>query len=109
MTKSNLILKYPELDLFGKIYGLAPVQAEGTINGYPFYFWAKRDTWSFSISKHSEIYPVNIQDMESGIKYGFYKEAEYGKKGTYSASFMDTKQAEKLIVECCEEFKNTID
>ena len=94
-----------ELDLVGKIYGLAPVQAEGTFEGNSFYFWAKRDEWSFSISEHSEIDPVDIQKSEDGRKYGFYKETEFGEKGTHSASFMDTAQAEEIIIECCEEYK----
>ena len=93
-----------ELKLIGKIYGLAPVQAEGTIDGNQFYFRAKYDEWTFAISENPKFDPVDIQNFETGIKYGFYKESEYGIKGSHSASYMDTGESEKIIVECCNEY-----
>jgi len=93
------------LDLSGTVYGTSPVQAEGTVNGHSFYFRARHDEWTFSISENSEIDPVDIQTIEAGKKHGFFKEGEYGQNGAESASYMDFKVAEKIILDNCTEYK----
>ncbi len=105
VKNSDQTINHLALKLNGKIYGLAPVQAEGTIDTNQFYFRAKYDEWSFAISENPEFDPVDIQNIENGIKYGFYKESEYGKKGSYSASYMDRAETEKIIIECCKEYQ----
>ena len=35
-----------------ELYGNCPVQADGTIDGWPFYFRARGERWSFSIGKN---------------------------------------------------------
>lgn len=54
-----------DLKLIGKICGSAPVQAEGTVNGFLFYFRARHNEWTFAISENPEICPVDIQLVES--------------------------------------------
>ena len=93
-----------DLKLNGKIYGAAPVQAEGTINGYLFYFRARWDTWTFSISENSDISPEDIDMPEAGKKYGYFAEGHIGKEWEYLASYMDINMAKEIIVNCSTEY-----
>ncbi len=99
------IIDRPELNLTGRIYGQSPVQGEGTIIGNAFYFRARHDEWTFSVSENIEIDPVDIQTQEAGKQHGFYRENGYGQKGMESASYMDFEIAEKLIIDCIKEYK----
>lgn len=96
----------PEMNLIGRIYGQSPIQGEGTIQGNAFYFRARHDEWTFSVSEYTEIDPVDIQTTEAGNQYGFYRENSYGLIGAESASYMDFETAEKLIIKCIIEYKN---
>ena len=69
------------MNLFGTIYGTSPVQAEGTINGHLFYFRARHDEWTFSISESSRIDPVDIQTIEYGKNMDFSRRAYTDKTG----------------------------
>jgi hypothetical protein len=93
----------PELDLSGEIYGNGPVQAVGTVRGFPFYFRARWDEWTFSISKFSEIDPVDIQFPDQGEMYGYFRESKYG-EGPYDASWMEEAVAFDFIKTCVIEF-----
>lgn len=108
MSHSNRKISSSELNLEGTIYGTAPVQAEGTVNGHSFYFRARHDEWTFSVSENSEIDPVDIDNFEAGKKYGFFKQANYGKKGGESASYMDLESAEKIVFDCSLDYSKTI-
>ena len=96
-----------ELKLRGKIYGSGPVQAEGTINGFPFYFRARHDTWTFAISENPEIDPVDIQIIETGKRYGFFAEGRLGKEWEYLASYMDSDKVTEIIKKCSKEYLTT--
>ena len=89
-----------ELGLIGTIYGLAPVQGKGTINGFSFYFRARWDEWTFAISEHSEIDPVDIQYAGQGIQYGYFAEGQYGKEWEYKASYMENDTVLDIIQRC---------
>lgn len=104
MNQHSRNLYKPKLNLEGTICGLSPVQAEGTINGHSFYFRARHDEWSFAISEATDIDPVDIEDIESGEKHGFFKEDSFGKKGGESASYMPLDKAESIILACCSEY-----
>lgn len=93
-----------ELNLKGKIQGPAPVQAEGTVNGFPFYFRARYDTWTFSISENPEVDPVDIQMDEQGKKYGFFAEGRVGNEWDYAASYLDDDKARHIIERCVSEY-----
>ena len=92
------------LTLKGKIFGLAPVQATGTVNGFPFYFRARYDFWTFAISENEKVDPVDIQTFETGQKHGFFAEGQFGKEGEYEASYMDTDTARALIIQCTNSY-----
>jgi len=104
MQEFNRIIRQPELKLEGEINGFGPVQGEGTINNHPFYFRARHNEWSFAISEHQEMDPVDIQFIETGKKYGFYKEMKYCDKRQELASYISLVEAEKIIIDCCKEY-----
>jgi hypothetical protein len=43
--------------------GLCPVQAEGTINGLPFYFRSRGASWSLSIAATPDGDPLDDEDV----------------------------------------------
>lgn len=96
-----------DLKLIGKIYGSAPVQADGTVNGYPFYFRARWDEWSFAISENPNISPVDIQLIETGEKYGYFAEGRVGKEWEYLASYMEVNTVKDIITKCASEYLKT--
>lgn len=93
-----------ELNLKGTIQGPAPVQAEGTVNGFPFYFRARHDQWTFSISEDPEIDPVDIQMDEQGRKHGFFAEGRVGGEWEYAASYLDDNSVRRIIERCASEY-----
>ena len=93
-----------ELSLVGNIDGQAPVQAEGTVDGFLFYFRAKYDEWTFAISEHSEIDPVDIQFPETGEQYGYFAEGKYGTKFDSKASYMEYNVALEIIERCSADY-----
>ncbi len=94
-----------ELQMEGEIQGFAPVQGYGTISGFAFYFWARHEEWSFAVSEHPDVDPVDIQLPEQGEKYGYLKEDKYGKESENLASWMELDEAERIIIECCKEYR----
>jgi len=77
----------------------APVQAEGTINGVPFYFRARNEIWSFAVAERSIQHPASISSIEDG----FYLEGTYG-KSSFDASFMPLGDASRIIEDCAKLF-----
>ena len=71
------------------IGGNCPVQAEGMVNGVPFYFRARGDSWTFSVGAD----PVGVS---CGLSEGFHHEEEYG-DGPYDAGWMPVDEAEAFI------------
>jgi hypothetical protein len=70
-----------------------------------FYFRARGDAWSFAISEHTQIEPIDIQLPEQGQKYGYLEEGKYGKEWEDLASWMELSEAERMIIECCREYR----
>lgn len=96
------------LDLECKIYGHAPVQADGKLKGHPLYFRARWATWSFTLCVNAEIDPSCLSVWD---EQGFFSEGEYegyrlwGNYGsTREASFMPYEAVENLIRECSFKF-----
>jgi hypothetical protein len=81
----------------------APVQAEGTAFGHRFYFRARFEYWTFSLSEREEIDPVEIQSKEGWEGCGFFREEEYGSE-PFAASWMSHEEAEAIIRRCVEEY-----
>jgi hypothetical protein len=96
-----------ELKLKGKIYGSGPVQAEGTIKGFPFYFRSRHDTWTFSISENSEVDPVDIQRTGQGNEFGYFAEGYIGEQWEYIASYLDEDKVKDIIQKCSKDYLNS--
>ena len=93
-----------KLGLKGILYGLAPVQAEGTINEFLFYFRARHDEWTFAVSENPEIDPVDIQFPDSSKQYCFFAQGQYGLGFESKASYMDNDTAIKIIENCVSDY-----
>jgi hypothetical protein len=92
--------------LEGTLYGQAPVQAEGHILGHPFYFRAKWNYWTFTVSVNSDADPACIEPKEDepgffevGESQGYYLSGEFN-----NASFMRYDDAERIIRDCVQQF-----
>lgn len=72
--------------------GNCPVQAEGTIDGIPFYFRARGEHWSMSIGG-----PDAVGQPE------WYHEEEFG-DGPYDAGWMSEEDANKFIRQSANRF-----
>ena len=94
------VIDDPNLQLKGKIWGHAPVQAGGTIAGKAFYFRARHEEWTFSLAESEGVNPVDISFAERG----FFREAPYGKPRSFAASYMAYEEAEAFIKVCAQEF-----
>jgi hypothetical protein len=79
-----------------RLYGFCPVQANGTVNGLPFYFHARFDTWTFAIASTPDIDPIQVAIQNAP---GFRMQRKYRKRtrGKCDASFMSHAQAKVLI------------
>ena len=53
-----------EIQLSCRLWGYAPVQAEGTIVGKPLYFRARWEEWSFAVTDSEDVDPVDISFPE---------------------------------------------
>lgn len=84
-----------------RLWGHCPVQAFGTVNGMPFYFRARFNSWVFAVaaSKHADPVQVAI-----GVEDGFCYERTYGHGN--DASFMSHVQARILIASTASYYLN---
>jgi hypothetical protein len=91
------------VDLIG---GNCPLQAEGTINGVPFYFRARGGSWSMGIGQD----PVGIPhrplffegDSRPTIPDEWFCECTWGKWP--DAGWMPEPEARRLVEWCAEEY-----
>ena len=85
--------------LIDNIGGNCPVQAEGTIDGAPFYFRARGEWWSIEIGGG-----FVLEDPDKGIpRDGFYMEEEWG-GGPYDAGWMEPEEAKSIICRAARAF-----
>lgn len=81
--------------------GTCPVQAEGTIDGLPFYFRARHDAWTFSVASTVDGDPVEVwNEPEEGYHY---REA-YGELGGFDAGYMAHELARTFVEQAAERF-----
>jgi hypothetical protein len=78
------------------IGGNCPVQAEGTVDGKPFYFRARWDKWSIGIGCEPVLSPE------------FYREAPYGERPG-EAGWMPQYQALIFIAKAIREYAELAD
>ena len=83
----------------------APVQAEGTLDGHPFYFRARGDQWTFSLAEEPDLDPVYIDSTESAVGRGYFLTAQYGAPRSFAASYMTLAEARDLIGECVRRYR----
>ena len=79
------------------IYGQCPVQADGTIDGLPFYFRARGDKWSFSVA------PVGIDPV---VHADWFHHADYDEQGPFGAGWMSHDEARGFIQEAAILYRN---
>lgn len=77
----------------------APVQAEGTVCGKPFYFRARHSSWSFVAARGPKLDPKALVLPEHGSSEVFLIEGKFGK-----ASYMSLSKARELIESCAEAY-----
>jgi len=81
------------IDLIG---GNCPVQAEGTVDGYAFYFRARGERWQFHVAPDDALI---FSDQEV-----FYLEEPYG-DGPFDAGWMEVHEAEAFIRKAADAFR----
>jgi hypothetical protein len=77
----------------------APVQAEGTLSGKPFYFRARHSSWSFAAARKSNLDAKALVLPERGSGEVFLIQGKFG-----NASYMSVSKARKLIESCAEAY-----
>lgn len=77
MSDTNIVIE--------NIGGFCPVQAEGSIDGKPFYFRARGSHWSLSIGGEDVV-----------VKPEWYHEEGYG-EGPFDAGWMELDEARSFI------------
>jgi hypothetical protein len=61
-----------------EIIGYNPVQAYGRVDGFPFYFHARGDTWIFRIHRDTNGDPRLVNEPKDGSRYSQqYSEDDY--------------------------------
>ena len=83
----------------------APVQAEGTVAGHPYYFRARGEEWSFTIAERLDGDPVLLgpKDAVSGIAW--YRSGTVP-GGRFAASYLPLDEARSLIRDCAHAYLN---
>jgi len=73
--------------------GLCPVQAEGTINGHPFYFRSRHENWAVRVADAKDGDPI------SGPNW-IHEEDYPGNE--YSAGYASEKECIEFINKCAQ-------
>ena len=83
--------------------GDAPVQAYGTVNDYPFYFWARGNGWKFAVGSTRKGGRDEAIRVATGEATGFVLNKRYGQQ-RHDASIMAYELAMTLIRRCALAF-----
>ena len=79
-----------------------PVQIEGTVNGFQFYFRARHDHWRMTIAEGDAV------EASLGWQPALYERREpYGTPGGHDAGYMEVSEAEQLVSACLSEYSGT--
>jgi hypothetical protein len=82
----------------------APVQAEGTIAGRPFYFRARHDEWTLSVADRPDIDPIEIDSAAAAEGRGWFRSALVGMPREERASYLSVEEATAIIRRCAAEY-----
>jgi hypothetical protein len=85
----------PEI-IYTELGGACPVQAEGTINGHPFYFRYRGDEWSLTIA------PIGGDPMNCNAA-DYYRERP-NHTGEIFAGWMEDDEVREIIAACAREW-----
>jgi hypothetical protein len=83
----------------------APVQAEGMLDGHPFYFRARGDCWSFSLAEAPGVDPADLDSAERAVGRGYFLSEPYGATGSFAASYMPLSEARHHISDCIRRYR----
>lgn len=75
--------------------GNCPVQAEGLVDGCPFYFRARGEGWSFSASEDAAVDPVADPDWHVWVRYRSHDPLAGDPR--FAAGWMDEDEARSFI------------
>jgi hypothetical protein len=93
--RSLVITQEPEI-IYTELGGACPVQAEGTINGHPFYFRYRGDEWSLTIA------PKNGDPMD--IDHAVYYRSRHDHTGEIFNGWMEDDEVREIISACAREW-----
>ena len=82
----------------------APVQAEGTIAGRPFYFRARHDAWTLSVADQPGSDPVDIDSAAAAEGRGWFRSGSVGMRREERASYLSVEEATEIIRRCAAEY-----
>jgi len=82
--------------------GTCPVQAEGTINGYPFYFRSRHARWSMRIASSKEGDPFNNDALF--IEEDYPTKEDQAEHRRVSAGYASKEECTEFIERCAENF-----
>lgn len=85
----------------GRLQGWVPVQGYGTIDGLPWYFRARGNSWSMSIAETPDSDPIDVRWNKAS---GWYYEDDYGDI-IFEAGWMPYKVAWGFIKECFDKYR----
>jgi hypothetical protein len=88
----------------GKVGGYAPVQGWGEVDGLPWYFRSRWDSWRFSIAFDPADNPVKVGWGEVD---GWQKEGVVDGEELFLASWMPLDDAWKIITDAIAEFRES--
>ena len=74
--------------------GYCPVQAEGTVDGFPFYFRSRYDTWTVYIATNKDSDPL---DEQSWVNHEAYPSG-----GQFSAGYAPREECVEFISKCAK-------
>jgi hypothetical protein len=81
----------------------APVQAEGTVMGRPFYFRARGEFWRFAVSEDPDMPAEHVSEAHVLTGLGYLASEDYG-DSEHAASWMPLEEAARIIRECALEY-----
>ena len=92
-----------------ELYGKAPVQGDGRVDGHPFYFRARDSHWTFTVCISHDIDPSVLRGPKSD---GWFTEDEFEgfeiSAHFYGASTMPFGFAEAIITDCVDAFRDAM-
>lgn len=88
---------------FDFISSMAPVQAEGTVAGCPFYFRARTRKWEFTLAQNPSDDPVELGPEDVSRGAAWYRTGEVA-GGPFAASYLPLDEAASIIRDCAREY-----